>query len=139
MVDQSLTEDEDRMEYYNVKRIVTHKDFNPSDFEYDFGIIKLMKPVTGSKLIRLVMNLPPVDKNKLVGKFVSTQGWDMNESTQQPTSVRETILEIISNSLCQVILRRSKELTVNHICGFNVQNDFVTCHRDGGGKSATIY
>lgn len=138
--EHNVKENGDEQEYHTVQEIIIHEDFNQANFEYDFAILKLHKPVTISSKVDLV-SLPSVNMNKLVGENATVFGWGLNENDTTSSTLREIPMEILSIQVCKnsFLLGRTKlpTLTSNHICGLSQKNDSATCSGDSGGEQCS--
>lgn len=131
----------DEQEYHIIKDIIIHENYTPNSkyFEYNFAIIKLVKPVRLTPKAYIV-NLPSLNMSKLFDETARVLGWGLNENDESSTTLKEMNMIIITNRGCKSNLRLSLKnvknpaITRNHICALSEDEISATCFGDSGGE-----
>jgi hypothetical protein len=130
----------DEQEYHDVEEIIIHPEFDLSNFESDFAIIKLVKQATLSEKVA-VINLPNENMTDLTGKMSILFGWGQGKNESYSVRLKTINMEVMTNLICSNFFDVSKinvTLTKNHICALRRRKGSATCRGDSGGKNSTL-
>ncbi len=124
---------EDTGERVNVKRIISHPEYNPVDYDYDIALIELEKPVSYTPV--KTMN-PGVD---FTGQEGLVLGWGnaLAQGSLYPETLQQARLPIISNLKCNESFNKDPTyddpVTSNMFCAGLSQGGVDACQNDSGG------
>ncbi|XP_068208577.1 trypsin-like [Palaemon carinicauda] len=117
---------------YQAVYSVYHHEFNRSSYNNDIGLIKLGQKVDYKWYSRPAC-LPRPDTD-YVGEMGVVSGWGRESEKGDPTdTLREILVPIFSNPVCQNLRYKPYEITHNMLCAGYLNGGTDSCHGDSGG------
>ena len=113
---------------HRVKRIIKHRDFNPSALVNDIAILTLETPARMSNSVKTIC-LPTIS-NSYVNRRVTVTGWgNLKEGGSSTSTLQEVDLTVMSNGQCQKKYNSNKRARIY---------DSMICASDPGKDSCQV-
>ncbi|XP_055910512.1 transmembrane protease serine 9-like [Eupeodes corollae] len=116
----------------DIEEAVYHKDFRPSSFLNDIGLVRLISPATLQNSVRPVCL--PITKRSMAAVVdqMIIAGWGKVETGTPATILQKAVIPIRENDYCDNALKVIK-LTENQLCAGGGDKKIDTCLGDSGG------
>ncbi|NXI38009.1 PRS57 protease, partial [Galbula dea] len=123
---------EKSQQVFNVVESITHPHFNPDTMDNDIRLIRLHRPATLNRYVKLA-HLPSLHATLDPGTSCYVAGWgDTSNQGDQPAVLMETSTTIVNWKVCQTLWRGT--LSANMMCGANHRTLLQgVCTGDSGG------
>ncbi|XP_030800147.1 acrosin-like [Camarhynchus parvulus] len=118
----------------NVKQVVLHQYYNPTDYSYDIALMQLDHPVQCSSYIQLAcVAEPTLSVYKLTNCWVAGWGSTAARSELQPDHLQEAKVQLINLQVCNSTDWYAGAIFAHNVCAGYPQGGIDTCQGDSGG------
>jgi len=113
-------------------QVLIHPNYNPFSSDSDLALVRL---ATNSNLLAIILNAPfvnPLFSDNLLATII---GWGNTSSTGNayPTRLRQAMVPIVPNSICNAPQSYGGAITANMLCAGFADGGIDTCQGDSGG------
>ncbi|XP_063866687.1 trypsin-1-like [Scylla paramamosain] len=124
---------ETRSKEYQPVYSIFHPEFNKTTYNNDIGLLKLSHKINTYMWFSRPACLPLPDTD-YVGELGIATGWGRISEKGEPTdTLKEALVPIFPNAVCQALRYRPYEITDNMFCAGYINGGTDSCHGDSGG------
>jgi len=110
--------------------ILIHPDYDPDDFDYDVGLIRLAQPSVQTPVV-LFTDTAKMEESEFAGAIVV--GWGLRESFAFPDPLFQVTVPLVSRDICNEYEIFDGLLTENMLCSGYPKEYIGPCFGDSGG------
>ncbi|XP_047454013.1 suppressor of tumorigenicity 14 protein homolog [Mugil cephalus] len=115
----------------NIKRIISHEDYNRMTFDYDIALLELEEPLEFTNTIQPIC-LPAPSHVFPAGMACWVTGWGaLREGGQKAQVLQKASVKIINDTVCNVVTEG--QVTSRMLCSGFLAGGVDACQGDSGG------
>ncbi|XP_035383018.1 ST14 transmembrane serine protease matriptase b [Electrophorus electricus] len=120
----------------NVKQIISHPDYDPTEFDNDIALIELDSPIKLSQRVWPIC-MPAATDQFLAGQSVWITGWGrISENGMLAKVLQKAQVRVINDTVCSQLM--GNKVTPRMICAGVLNGGVDACQGDSGGPLSYI-